>query len=335
MDKKIKKFFVDGYDSIVYAISLVDAPAIESDFMTFSKAKRETMVFESEEKRMVVGPVLIPNLPIYRYDERNGMEYYIEFGAKAIEQLSRNFFRTGQDFTLDHERFAPGVYLSESWIKADMEKDKSVALGLDPSLPVGTWFVSAYVDSEETWEQVKSGKWAGFSVESLISMVEEQFKKDNRENMEEKTFIEKLKTLISEYFKDEEPEQQEIQMEEAEAEEQTQPQEEPAEVELEEQAEADDALEEAELAEDENPDEEQPAEDEESRVAELEAKVAELEAQLADVLDRLAQANLKVQQMSKQPSAKPVNVKASANEGATSVIDTIRALREGNLFGGK
>lgn len=338
MEKKIKKFFVDGYDSIVYAISLVDAPAIESDFMTFSKTERKPMAFESNEKRMVVGPVLIPNLPIYRYDEFSGMEYYIEFGAKAIEQLSRNFFRTGQEFTLDHERFAPGVYLSESWLKSDMEKDKSVALGLDPELPVGTWFVSAYVDSEETWEQVKSGKWAGFSVESLISMVEEQFKKDNKEeNMKEQTFIDKLKSLFNEYFKeDEEPKQEEVQLEEAvEAEEQAQLQEEntveePVQTELEEQTAAEAQQEEVELAEDDTT-EEEPEAEEDSRVADLEARIAELEAQLADVLDRLAAANLKVQEMSKQPSAKPVNVKAGA-EGKTNVMDTIRALREGTYF---
>ena len=337
MDKKIKKYFVDDIDSEVYAISLVDRPAIESNYVHFSKElKGRYVAFDADERRMVAGPVLIPDLPIYRYDDYTGEEYYIVFSAKAIENLSRKFFRVGQEFTQDHERFSPGTYLQESWIKSDMEKDKSVALGLDPSLPNGTWFVTAYIDSEETWTQVKDGKWAGFSVESWLSLVDEKLRKEEKNNgqMKEQTFIEKLKDLFNEYFKEDNKEEavlsEEKPAEEAEKEElseEAKPDEGNLSAEAEEQAQQEELAEEPET-------EEEVTED---RTAELEARIADLEAKLADVLDRLAAANLRSQELekqneelSKQPSAKPVNVKASSNKA--DVMDTIRSLRDGTYF---
>lgn len=336
--RKIKRYVVDDFESEVYACSLVDAPAIESGYVSFAAQKQKVVMLESDEKRMVAGPVLIPDKEIYRYDEYSGEEFYLVFTKKAVERLAEKYLRNlnSNNWTIDHSYGANGVYTMESWIKADMEKDKSVALGLDPNLALGTWFMTARIDSDEIWTEVKNGRWTGFSVEAWISLKEENFIKNNQE-MKEQTFIEKLKSLFNEYFKeDEEPKQEEVQLEEAvEAEEQAQLQEEntveePVQTELEEQTEAEAQQEEVELAEDDTT-EEEPEAEEDSRVADLEARIAELEAQLADVLDRLAAANLKVQEMSKQPSAKPVNVKAGA-EGKTNVMDTIRALREGTYF---
>lgn len=330
--KKIKRYVIDDFTSEVYACSLVDAPAIESGFVSFAAQMPKVVMLESDEKRMVAGPVLIPDKEIYRYDEYTGEEFYLVFTAKAIERLAGKYLRDWNttNWTVDHERYANGVYTMESWIKSDMEKDKSVVLGLDPGLPVGTWFMTARIDSDEIWTEVKGGRWSGFSVEAWISVTEENLRKqtNNEEKMNENNFIERLKALFNEFFGQdapaeavEEPRQEELEQQ-PEAEEVTKN-----------EPEAESAPEEpVELAEEPSV-EEEPADEEpeEDRVAELEARVAELEKELADVLDRLAQANLKVQEMSKQPSAKPVNVKAST-EGKADVMDTIRALREGTYF---
>ena len=337
--RKIKRYVVDDFESEVYACSLVDAPAIESGYVSFAAQKQKVVMLESDEKRMVAGPVLIPDKEIYRYDEYSGEEFYLVFTKKAVERLAEKYLRNlnSNNWTIDHSYGANGVYTMESWIKADMEKDKSVALGLDPNLALGTWFMTARIDSDEIWSEVKNGRWTGFSVEAWISLKEENFIKNNQE-MKEQTFIEKLKSLFNEYFKeDEEPKQEVVQLEEAvEAEEPAQleeetPAEEPVQTELEEQTEAEAQQEEVELAS-----------DEENNV---EARVAELETQLADVLARLADANLrsqelteqlaqsqkKVEELSKAPSAKPVNVKASAG-GKGDLMDTIRSLHDGTYF---
>lgn len=322
--RKIKRYVVDDFDSEVYACSLVDAPAIESGYVSFAAQLPKVVMLESDEKRMVAGPVLIPDKEIYRYDEYTGEEYYIVFTAKAIERLAGKYLRDWNttNWTVDHERYANGVYTMESWIKSDMEKDKSVVLGLDPNLPQGTWFMTARIDSDEIWDEVKNGRWTGFSVEAWISLKEENFNKNkkNNEEMNEQGFIDKLKELFNEYFKNEEPKQEEIQMEEQPA----------VAEEAEEQTHHDEVVE----LEEETPataEEEQPSV--ETRVAELESQLAEANTRNKQLTEKLGEMNTKIAELSKQPSAEPVNVKASA-ETKGDVMDTIRALREGTYFKG-
>ena len=171
--RKIKRFEVDSFDSLVYAVSLVDEPAIESGYKYFNNEKRMVQLAD-EEKHVVVGAVLIPDKEIYRYDESTGMEYFLVFSKKAVKDLSEKFLKDGfaNNWTLDHQYGAEGVYTVESWIKEDVEKDKSVALGIDPSLPVGTWFMSTKINDNATWDEVKAGRWQGFSVEAYVSLIE-------------------------------------------------------------------------------------------------------------------------------------------------------------------
>ena len=121
--RKIKRFEVDSFDSLVYAVSLVDEPAIESGYKYFNNEKRMVQLAD-EEKHVVVGAVLIPDKEIYRYDESTGMEYFLVFSRKAVKDLSEKFLKDGfaNNWTLDHQYGAEGVYTVESWIKEDMEK---------------------------------------------------------------------------------------------------------------------------------------------------------------------------------------------------------------------
>lgn len=195
MDKEIKKYYVDEDDSDVFAISLVDMPAIESDFIYLNSNKKPYIALESDERHMIYGAVLRPDFPIYRYDSDG--EYYIEFSKKAIEKLCRKFFQDGfqNNWTTGHEKNANGITVVESWLKSDVQYDKSLALGLDKELPIGTWFVGAYCDSNDIWEQVKNGTFNGFSVEAFVGLNELNFK--NEEKMDDK-FWDKMKNILFE-----------------------------------------------------------------------------------------------------------------------------------------
>ena len=195
---KIKKYKV-GIDSETEAISLVTEPAIESDFVFFNKDK--TIIkeaFSNDDKHILYGAVLRPDFPIYRNDGEN--EYYLEFTSESIERMARDYmmnYRQG-NVTIQHEEYANEVFMVESWIKQDMDKDKSVSVGLDKSLPIGTWFCGFYVNNNDVWERIKSGELKGFSVEAMIDL--EDFAKVKKEDAFEmnESFWSKLKSIVNE-----------------------------------------------------------------------------------------------------------------------------------------
>ena len=210
--RKIKKYKV-GIDSETEAISMVTEPAIESDFVFFSKDKDIVKeAFSSDEKHMVYGAALRPDFPIYRYVGEN--EYYLEFTSESIERMARDYmmnYRQG-NVTIQHEEYANEVFMVESWIKQDMDKDKSVSVGLDKSLPIGTWFCGFYVNNNDIWERIKSGELKGFSVEAMIDLEDfAKVKKEDEFEMNE-TFWDKLKTIVNEALgkKEEKMEEQPI-----------------------------------------------------------------------------------------------------------------------------
>lgn len=177
MKKKIKKYYVNPDDSAVLAMSVVDEPAVESNFVYLSKQQKidKFVALETNEKHMIYGAALRPDFPIYRKDEDE--EYYLEFSREAVERLARDFMINGlqSNFTAGHKRSVDGITITESWIKVDMEKDKSLALGIDAELPVGSWIIGGYVDNNDIWEKVKAGEYHGFSVEAVVNLNELAF----------------------------------------------------------------------------------------------------------------------------------------------------------------
>lgn len=155
-------------NSGVYAMSIVDIPAVQEMFVKLSKEdKQEVVKMASEEKQIVTGPALIPDKLIYRSNIQ-GDEGEIYFSAETIEEIAEKFMYElrGRDATLEHDQETDKLSLVESWIIVDSEKDKSAALGYD--LPVGTWMLSYKVLSDELWQQVKDGEFNGFSIEGNL-----------------------------------------------------------------------------------------------------------------------------------------------------------------------
>ena len=154
---------VSGID----AISIVENPAIESDFLAL-KAQEVKMAQVDEEKKILMGAALIPNKPIYRKTEDK--EYYVYFSADTVRKASELFFVNGNqnNATLEHSMALNGLSVVESWIVEDKEMDKSKKYGLD--VPVGTWMVSMKVNNDEIWDEyVKTNRVKGFSIEGYFA----------------------------------------------------------------------------------------------------------------------------------------------------------------------
>lgn len=152
------------------AASFVDFPAIEENFIFLKNHKQKPVYLASDERRMVYGPILIPDQLIYRVDEETGEEYYVKFTSETIRAVAYRMMKQGMqnNHTVMHEVEVDGCYIVESWIKEN-ENDKSVALGFD--LPIGTWFIASHVENDAVWAGVKSGEFRGWSIEAYFDEV--------------------------------------------------------------------------------------------------------------------------------------------------------------------
>lgn len=161
----IKDENVDG----VFAISLVDKPAIQEDFIYLSSHEIELKV-TNEEKREVVGIALVPDKKIYR--NVDGEEFNIYFTAQTIEKTNELFMKNLNlnKITSQHERDVEGVSVIESWIVEDNKQDKSNIYNLNA--PVGSWIVKMKVYNESEWQRVKNGEYKGFSIEGKYKEAE-------------------------------------------------------------------------------------------------------------------------------------------------------------------
>jgi hypothetical protein len=151
----------------IEAISVVENPAIEEDFVAL-KSDEIKLAEVDKEKRILMGAALIPNKPIYR---RNGKdEFYIFFSKETVLKASQLYLKKGRqgEATLEHQEKITGLTVVESWLVEDEVHDKSRKYGLN--MPLGTWMVSMKVDNDEIWnDYVKTGKVKGFSIEGYFA----------------------------------------------------------------------------------------------------------------------------------------------------------------------
>jgi hypothetical protein len=199
-------------DSGVFALSLVQNPAIEANWVYFSKEGKAQIQFATidNDKRTIVAPVLIPDLQILRIDSDTGEEYKVYFTKETVEQLAQKYLQNGYQSkaTLEHfENIDGDVTVVESWVSKSATKDKS-ALYFNRSFPVGTWFVTMRVNDEKLWQEyVKTGLVKAISLEGIFdhklvkaSKVESIMEKEIDELTEEEATIvlSKIKEIILE-----------------------------------------------------------------------------------------------------------------------------------------
>lgn len=169
IDEEAELFGID-------AISLVENPAIESDFLAL-KGEKIVLAEADSDKRMLIGAALIPDKPIYRASE--GEEFHVYFSKRTVRRAMELFFKYGNqnNTTLEHEHKLNGLNVVESWIVESKENDKSSLYNLD--VPVGTWMVSVKVENDAIWKDwVRSDKVKGFSIEGYFIDKMESQKRD-------------------------------------------------------------------------------------------------------------------------------------------------------------
>ena len=188
IELKIKDEDEDG----VFAISLVESPAIEENFVALSTEKVELKVVD-DERRIVVGFALVPEKRIYR--RMNGKEFNIYFTKETVNQAQELFMKklNLKNWTLEHEQKTDGISVIESWIVEDPKNDKANLYNLDPQ--GGEWVVMSKIYNDAVWKDVKEGRFKGYSIEAMFSGFEQLASKDESEAEET---LRKLRELLSE-----------------------------------------------------------------------------------------------------------------------------------------
>jgi hypothetical protein len=182
---------LEDFEQGMYKISLVDKPAIEENFIYFSKTEIVEM-FANDERKEVVGPIMIPNKEILRFSKENGY-YYVRFTEETIRDIMYNYSKKGlfNEFGIHHEYDTQDVVMLEVWMK-ESDNDKSKDYGYD--LPNGTVFVKAKIESDELFKAIKEGEVNGFSIE-----IQADIKPVNNEKMTEFNFAKELGKMEAQF----------------------------------------------------------------------------------------------------------------------------------------
>lgn len=174
----IYELTVDEVDEGVNFVALVDVPAIEKPFMAFAKApsvefkkaaQAKYKFSETGERRVLTGPLMIPNTPIFRSDSKG--EYYVIFSKETIRKIVQKYFKQGNQHNVNanHSHELDGVFMFESYL-TDASRGILPPMGYEGT-PDGSWFGSFKVENDEIWANREAFK--GFSVEGLFGMKEE------------------------------------------------------------------------------------------------------------------------------------------------------------------
>lgn len=347
--KKLKLYKVVADNSEVMAVSLVDEPAIDLNFIHLHKETPQLICLEKDEKHLLVGCVLRPDYPIYRNNGKE--EFYLEFPKETVERLAYDYMQSGRiySFTTDHKDIADNVSIVESWIKTS-ENDKSKDYGLD--VPIGSWIICAKVEDEAIWKRVKDGELRGFSVESFVNLEEIILSKENSEtNMTEEVKLETIEVtegfwmriaeVIKAALKSPECAELEAQVTSAQVidemkQEVASTEEEVIETPIEEPVVEEPIVEEEVITEEPTVAEEVTEEvvsestTEEEVKEDLQAVIDELNAKIDELNQELAKLQIENQKLSKQPSAKPINMKSETAQGSN--FDRMLAIMNGSAF---
>lgn len=191
--------YIDGLDTGIYKISLVDLPAVESDFVAFDKQKKHiSYSIENEEERMVTGVIMRANFLIYRYDEDFG-EYYIKYSPETIKIMAEKMMvdNTFNNINLMHLEGTDveGVNLVELFIK-DSSKG-IVPVGFE-DIEDGSLFATYKINNDNIWEEIKLGVFRGFSLEGIFDIERVQLK---RQNKNKNIIIDTMNKLFNKFLK--------------------------------------------------------------------------------------------------------------------------------------
>ena len=212
--KKLYDISIDptDFETGLNAISLVENPAVEVDFLAFAKDEPAVLQFADEERHIITGIALLADTPIYRIAP-DKTEYYVRFTKDCIRQLVEKYFKFGltNSVNIEHKdnQFVDGVTMLESYI---IDKERGICPNEFASAPDGSWVVSYKVSNLDVWNKIKSGEVKGFSVQGLFRIIETKLEMSNNKLEEENTehqnknnislmskLKEKIKALLMQY----------------------------------------------------------------------------------------------------------------------------------------
>lgn len=190
--KAIVELILQEDEDGVYAISLVESPAIQENFIALSKEHK--IEFKEVERNLILGAVLIPDMLIDR-KSKDGEIFQIFLSGETITKVAHKYMQQGNqsNITLQHKSDVKGVTVVETWLKEDAVHDKSVKYGFD--YPLNTWLVAMKVEDQEIKNKIISGEIKGFSIEGIFKEAEEKLTL-NKLEMEYKQTLNKVKALL-------------------------------------------------------------------------------------------------------------------------------------------
>ena len=168
----------DERDGII-AISFVEEPAVESNFMLFGK--QIPLFFANEERKNILGVIMRADFPIYRRDE-DGNEFYVTYSADTIAKMAQKYFVSGAVNTtsINHNgETLDGVSLVQWYIK---DTDKGIVPNGFDDVNDGSLFAEFHIENENLWTACKDGTFKGFSLEGYFTTEKTNLKSDKMEN---------------------------------------------------------------------------------------------------------------------------------------------------------
>lgn len=165
---------VDDEGTGMLRVSLVDDPAVMTNFLAFDK-DRKTITYRvaDEERRLVFGVLMRADFPIYRNDPRFG-EFYIVYTADTIRKMAEKYMAEDRQNNVDtmHDRNDRyGITLVQYFLK-------DTARGIAPEgfdeVADGSLFAEYHIENDEVWAKIKDGSYRGFSIEIINDLVPEE-----------------------------------------------------------------------------------------------------------------------------------------------------------------
>ena len=175
---------LDGVDSI----SLVEKPAIGINFMKFSENSKSFKFSVDEDKQILFGPAMIPDMYIFR---NQPSEHYVMFSKQTIENIVNKFFKENKlhNISVEHEFGITSCTVVSSFL---IDHEQGIVPVQYADLPDGTWIVGVHVDDNELWNKIKNAKINGFSIEGPFTYSELKNKNNNTFSMNKR-----LKSLFT------------------------------------------------------------------------------------------------------------------------------------------
>lgn len=201
---------LDDDTEYMSAISFVESPAVEYQFLTFDKEKPQLKFsVDNELEHKVTSVVCLCDVPIYRYSPDMG-EFYVKFDKTAIDNMIYKYSKSGLQNMVnlqhDENKFVDGVTMIEMY---QVNREKGILHKDFSDVPDYSLMATFKIDNEAVWNDIISGKCNGYSLELYSSIEptntfievkdEEQFTTQQPEETDINTFIDDLyKYLIGE-----------------------------------------------------------------------------------------------------------------------------------------